>query len=395
MTQPSEPVETPTLLTNELAGAIEVVVEPGDAFDTYPYTEQPELLVIRDADAVQQLVRELATADLTPGVVLPALSGLTLTFRDEDGGFLGHVGVLTPRWLRQWWSNDALLPEPLSLFREDSSELHQYLRSGWAADDKVTPAHAAAEDAAGVEHALGDDGTLCGLPAASIEVYRHLFRFRSGNCPDCYRIAWANNTAPLWPARSHDAATLSAGWAARWGSTPPVGHLLQGADIWVRFHSLPESQRYAENAAEYDELLHRHHSILRDLADTTSSNEVLVFTHSWSVGRLPVPQSAPLQAAVPGSEYWMSFLQDPTDPENTTWHHAWVNRMPATPEALDPLLRLVADDGTAGVIICDEHLTWCYHPYDGGGDVLPATAELRDELKDRYREWLPSTESGV
>ncbi len=178
----------------------------------------------------------------------------------------------------------------------------------------------------------------------------------------------------------------------RWGATPPAGDLLRNAETWVRFHSLPRSKRYAETPEEYDELLRRHHTVLHELAATTGSDEVLVLTLAWSCSTLPVPRSAPLQTAVPGSTYWASF-RDPDDPES--WSHTFVDRLPLTPEALDPLLRLVADDGAAGVIICDDDLTWFFHPYDGGADVIPATTTMRDELRARHRAWLSATESGL
>ncbi len=56
MTRPSEPPSKPADLSVELAAATELVIEPGHASDTHPYTEQPELLGIRDVEVVQQLV---------------------------------------------------------------------------------------------------------------------------------------------------------------------------------------------------------------------------------------------------------------------------------------------------------------------------------------------------
>nr|WP_020658089.1 hypothetical protein [Amycolatopsis benzoatilytica] len=35
-----------------------------------------------------------------------------------------------------------------------------------------------------------------------------------------------------------------------------------------------------------------------------------------------------------------------------------------------------------------------YHPYDGGADVLVATAGERDELKRRHVDWLSAHPSG-
>jgi hypothetical protein len=49
-------------------------------------------------------------------------------------------------------------------------------------------------------------------------------------------------------------------WQSHFGEIAPRGHLLRRAlsERWVRFHSLPDSKRYAESADEYAELQRRH-----------------------------------------------------------------------------------------------------------------------------------------
>ena len=63
------------------------------------------------------------------------------------------------------------------------------------------------------------------------------------------------------------ASRLTELWENRWSSADPLGYELrvEYADQWVRFHSLPDSKRYAENDAEYDEILRRHLTVLREL----------------------------------------------------------------------------------------------------------------------------------
>lgn len=47
-------------------------------------------------------------------------------------------------------------------------------------------------------------------------------------------------------------ADLTELWQQHWPSCPPVGYKLRGPyrDVWVRFHSLLESKRYAEDESE-------------------------------------------------------------------------------------------------------------------------------------------------
>lgn len=56
---------------------------------------------------------------------------------------------------------------------------------------------------------------------------------------------------------------LSEAWLSRWGGSP-IAHELRGrhTDRWVRFHSLPESKRYAQTEEEYGVILDRHHTVL-------------------------------------------------------------------------------------------------------------------------------------
>jgi hypothetical protein len=59
------------------------------------------------------------------------------------------------------------------------------------------------------------------------------------------------------------------------------------------------------------------------------------------------------------------------------------------------LLRLVADDRTAGVIITGPDLNWLYLPYDGGADVIAPTDVIRDDLWRRHQDWLSTHPTGM
>ncbi|MFZ3566783.1 hypothetical protein ACNYS0_07350 [Streptomyces sp. BH034] len=53
-------------------------------------------------------------------------------------------------------------------------------------------------------------------------------------------------------------------WQQHWPNCPPVGYKLRDPyrDLWVRFHSLPESKRYAEDESEYAVVLERYNTVL-------------------------------------------------------------------------------------------------------------------------------------
>jgi hypothetical protein len=139
-------------------------------------------------------------------------------------------------------------------------------------------------------------------------------------------------------------AALTELWHQRRPNCPPVGYKLRDAyrDVWGRFHSLPESKRYAEDESEYTVVLERYNTVLAELFAGTN---VYVITPLWT-----------------------------TEAE---------------------LLRDIADDKVAGVLITDTRMQRIHHPYDGGPDVFLATSEERDRMRDRHADWLSRHPSGL
>lgn len=78
-------------------------------------------------------------------------------------------------------------------------------------------------------------------------------------------------------------------WERRWPRPAPLSYVLRAeyADQWVRFHSLPESKRYAENETEYDEILLRHRAVLRELQGSTGTAALWVIAADWVGGTRP------------------------------------------------------------------------------------------------------------
>jgi hypothetical protein len=187
---------------------------------------------------------------------------------------------------------------------------------------------------------------------------------------------------------------LTLKWAGVWGDTRPVADELKYRfpDRWVRFHSLSKSKRYADNDAEYQILLDRHHDVLDWLAKECRGGEFAVIT-AYATGQ-SVPPDSPKEFADVGldQQYWMT-AQDEEDFD--IWAHLYVGRTALTPETLDPLLRGVADEELCGVVIAPFTLEWLYHPYDGGADVILETTERRNELRDRFCSWLSTDPSGL
>jgi hypothetical protein len=51
--------------------------------------------------------------------------------------------------------------------------------------------------------------------------------------------------------------------------------------------------------------------------------------------------------------------------------------------------------GTAGVIVTTAGLRWLYHPYDGGADIIAASTDRRDQLRQAHEDWLSAHPAGL
>ena len=192
-----------------------------------------------------------------------------------------------------------------------------------------------------------------------------------------------------------DTVALSRLWDERWPGCSKLPYELRAVrDRWVRFHTLPDSKRYPETEDEYRIVLSRHNSVLAELV---SGCEVLVVTAGYSDAPEPGGSCrSPETVAVhpPDARYWTSVSMD-DEPGFESWMHLYVSRMPWTAGCLELLLRQVADDVIANVILADLGLRWLYHPYDGGMDVILSSSGERDVLRNRHRDWLSTHPAGL
>ncbi|MGW4386507.1 DUF3885 domain-containing protein [Streptomyces sp. NPDC004685] len=183
-------------------------------------------------------------------------------------------------------------------------------------------------------------------------------------------------------------AALTELWQQHWPNCPPVGYKLRDPyrDVWVRFHSLPESKRYAEDESEYTVVLERYNTVLDELF---AGADVYVITPLWTAEA----EVSPCRSV---AEYWQSLLvEDDPDPEFRTYCHLFAARRPWSRGCIDESLRDIADHKVAGMLITDIRMQRIHHPYDGGADVFLATSEERDTMRDRHADWLSSHPSGL
>ncbi|MGV9270320.1 DUF3885 domain-containing protein [Kitasatospora sp. NPDC003701] len=184
------------------------------------------------------------------------------------------------------------------------------------------------------------------------------------------------------PRLVHDAQPdLTGLWRSRWPAAPPIGHLVGDpyGEVWVRFHSLPESKRYPDDEGEYAVVLERYNTVLDELF---AGQDVHLVTSAWTTG-------PDLPRRRPRAGHWQTLLvTDDPDPRFRTHQHLFVTRRTWRRGCLDRLLRAVADDAVADVLITDTLMRRVHHPYDGGADVLLTGPGERDRLRGRHADWL-------
>ena len=189
-------------------------------------------------------------------------------------------------------------------------------------------------------------------------------------------------------------------WAAEYPDCPPVAFTLKWnyPERWVRFHSLPDSRRYPENEAELQTVLQRHNKILDVL--TRGPEPLVLVTVAYSSTEQPTDRDEALQTIDPGAQHWrvVSTLEDdePQDePGDGDFWHLFASERVWRVGVFDDLLRLVAKDQVANVMLISTDRRFVYHPYDGGADVLLPTQADRDALKAAYSGWLSEHPRGM
>jgi hypothetical protein len=177
-----------------------------------------------------------------------------------------------------------------------------------------------------------------------------------------------------------DLARLDSLWQRNWGG-PLDADLLRSrfADRWVRFHSLPGSKRYAETVDEAAEVQRRHGAVLADLGPASG---LIVLAQDYAPGD---GFAGWVARELPGARLWRT-VPEGAEPATTFW----------VADALTPELWASIADGRAGsVVIADRDLSWLYHPYDGGADVIAASTAERDRLRAAHPAWLSLRPDGL
>lgn len=189
-------------------------------------------------------------------------------------------------------------------------------------------------------------------------------------------------------------------WHVHFPDCEPVTHWLR-ADFpsrWVRFHNLPGSKRYPEDEDEYATVLGRQNRVLDELVGSEASVILLTTVYSESSGTVELSHNEPeLRTIDREAKPWRSVPMHELDgdfPEPSYWH-VLASEWAWQPGVLDPILRLVADDVVANVMVLHPDCKWLFHPYDGGMDLILETPAARDLIRSAHADWLSPRSDGL
>jgi len=161
-------------------------------------------------------------------------------------------------------------------------------------------------------------------------------------------------------------------------------------ELWFRIHALPESKRYPENEAEYQEILHRHNTILTDLFGVGTNTLLLLPLITFENNR-PKKLTFPVD---PGDLFWRTRPLAIDDP-NTSYAHFYIRSLTWEKNILNDLLRQIAKGKLAYIMIVNPETHLIYAPYDGGSDVIADNQSQRDILKTQFSNWQPKSPNGL
>lgn len=186
--------------------------------------------------------------------------------------------------------------------------------------------------------------------------------------------------------RKHYASTMPTGWIVRYEG---VGH-------WVRFHSLPESERYATTDDERGIVLAR--------ANVLAQHTLGEGTSCWLVQAcwrpLDEERVEPYDPFWPCREHQLAYqfsVREPgseDDDEATDWRiHAGLVDWRAG--AFDRIVRSCAADRLAPVLWMSRVTGAVFAPYDGGVDLFLASEAEVTVLRRRFASWLSDHPDGL
>ena len=181
-------------------------------------------------------------------------------------------------------------------------------------------------------------------------------------------------------------------WDTYYPESNPIGHELRIAypDRWLRIHSLPNSKRYAESEDEYQTILVRQNRIISDLFGEGS--QIIIVSGQYEM-ELSEKASTVLSDYGQFEKCQTIALHKlyPEEYEDDFYYDVYIRTDHWKRNSQNELLRNIADDDFRAMFICPKRKC-IVAPYDGGLDVIVDSTAKRNQLKEKYKDWLSKRE---
>jgi hypothetical protein len=183
-------------------------------------------------------------------------------------------------------------------------------------------------------------------------------------------------------------------WRGFYPSCYPIGYMMRsaGAEHWIRFHSLPQSKRYADSDDEVRTLLHRQNELAREVLGSTPC--WLVQT-CWETPRGSVEVSDEKVAFSACREFKLSFSFRFIQEDGEVGWNAFTRLTSWGDRTFDGLLLAIAGERAAPTMWVSNDTGAVFAPYDGGVDLFLPMAASVESLKSKHADWLSRHSKGL
>ncbi len=175
---------------------------------------------------------------------------------------------------------------------------------------------------------------------------------------------------------------FSKAWNQIFGCSLPLGHVLryENIDAWTRFHSLPESKRYAECDKETGTIVER--------ANTLATECFGEQANVWVCAGYPSDfelenDDLPIRMNMSKSMDWIDQNCEQLDQSKMSF---FASRWLWEQNSLDRLFREIAEDQQRAILFSEDSQT-VLAPYDGGFDIISFQSGKIARLENSYSTW--------
>ncbi len=183
-------------------------------------------------------------------------------------------------------------------------------------------------------------------------------------------------------------------WQGQFGETPPLAHLLRTSfpDRWVRFHTLPDSKRYASTARETCEILNRLDAVSQNIYEKSELCWLIFAQENFSEDK-KVDKKV-LEIDIFSLKYFHSFSHKDSFGDIVHWDF-YATCVEWAAQEFHSLFGAISNDQVSQMLWVSISSHNVFAPYDGGVDVILKSRVERDQLRERFRNWLSAEPSGL